>query len=143
VVKVPVNIVYDGIQMPSYAHPYDAGADLCSAVTADIEPGATRLIPTGIRVAVPSGYEIQIRPRSGLALKHGVTVLNTPGTVDSGYRGVVGVILINHGKSVFHVERGDRIAQAVLTRVETAVFEQVDALPESERGDGGFGSTGV
>jgi len=143
VVKVPVNIVDDGIQMPSYAHPYDAGADLCSAVTADIEPGAARLIPTGIRVAVPSGYEIQIRPRSGLALKHGVTILNTPGTVDSGYRGVVGVILINHGREPFTVERGDRIAQLVLARVETASYVAVESLPESERGDGGFGSTGV
>lgn len=141
--RIPVHLIEPDIGLPDYAHPYDAGADLRSRISCVIEPAEAKLVPTGIRVAVPQGYELQVRPRSGLALKHGVTVLNTPGTVDSGYRGEVGVILINHGLEPFMVKRGDRIAQLVLARVETASYVAVESLPESERGDGGFGSTGV
>lgn len=141
--RIPVHLIEPDIELPAYAHPHDAGADLRSRIYCVIEPAEAKLVPTGIRVAVPQGYELQVRPRSGLALKHGVTVLNTPGTVDSGYRGEVGVILINHGWEPFMVKRGDRIAQLVLARVETASYVAVESLPESERGDGGFGSTGV
>lgn len=108
-----------------------------------LEPGARALIPAGLSVSVPRGYEWQIRPRSGLALRHGVTVLNSPGTVDADYRGPVGVILVNLGTEPFTVSRGDRIAQAVLARVEGQELVQAESLPETERGRGGFGHTGV
>ena len=107
-----------------------------------INPGGRALIPTGLHIALPVGYEAQIRPRSGLALKNGVTVLNTPGTIDSDYRGDIGVILINHGSEPFCVMQGDRIAQMVITKVEQVDFVQVDELNETNRGSGGFGSTG-
>ena len=100
------------------------------------------LVPTGIRIALPFGYEAQVRPRSGLALKHGVTILNSPGTVDADYRGEVSVLLINHGGEDFHISRGDRIAQMVVARVEMVEFEEVDTLPDTLRGSGGYGSTG-
>jgi len=119
--------------------------DIYAAVADDlvIPPGERVLIPTGIAIALPEGFEAQIRPRSGLALRHGVTVLNSPGTVDCDYRGPVGVILVNLGDAPFVVHRGDRIAQAVLTRVEPQVLSRASSLPETERGDGGFGHTGV
>ena len=107
-----------------------------------INPGGRALIPTGLHIALPVGYEAQIRPRSGLALKNGITVLNTPGTIDSDYRGDVGVILINHGLEPFHVMQGDRIAQMVINKIEQVDFVQVDELNETNRGTGGFGSTG-
>ena len=107
-----------------------------------INPGGRALIPTGLHIALPIGYEAQIRPRSGLALKNGITVLNTPGTIDSDYRGDVGVILINHGLEPFHVMQGDRIAQMVINKIEQVDFVQVDELNETNRGTGGFGSTG-
>jgi len=133
------------IPVPRPATEYSAGVDLCAAVESEltVESGGTALIPTGIRVAVPRGFEWQIRPRSGLALKHGITVLNSPGTIDSDYRGPVGVILINHGTQSFTVRRGDRIAQAVLARVESVEMEVVAELSETERGEGGFGHTGI
>lgn len=107
-----------------------------------INPGGRALIPTGLHIALPAGYEAQVRPRSGLALKNGITVLNTPGTIDSDYRGDIGVILINHGSEPFYVMRGDRIAQLVINKIEQADFVQVDGLNETNRGAGGFGSTG-
>lgn len=133
------------LPLPSYATEGAAGIDLHAAVPAPliIEPGKVALVPTGIRVAVPEGYELQIRPRSGLALKHGITVLNSPGTIDADYRGTVGVILINLGNKPFTVNRGDRIAQAVLCRVERIEWEVADTLSETVRGSGGFGHTGI
>ena len=133
------------IPVPRPATTHSAGVDLRAAVESEVtvESGETVLIPAGIRVAIPRGCEWQIRPRSGLALKHGITVLNSPGTIDSDYRGPVGVILINHGSQSFTVRRGDRIAQAVLARVESVEMEVVTELSETERGEGGFGHTGV
>ena len=134
--------------LPEYGTPDSAGLDLRAKLDAPVVllPGQRALIPTGLHFALPRGYEAQVRPRSGLAYKHGVTVLNSPGTVDADYRGDVGVILINHGQAPFTVEDGERIAQLVLARyerVEWSVVETTDALPESDRGAGGFGHTGT
>ena len=129
--------------IPSYAHPGDAGLDLASCETVEIAPGSTAMVRTGVAIALPPGTEGQVRPRSGLAAKHAVTVLNAPGTIDEGYRGELRVILINHGLEVFRVEPGMRIAQLVVApvlRVETAL---VDSLDDTARGTGGFGSTGT
>ncbi len=130
--------------MPAYATDHAAGIDLLAAVAdrVEIAPGGRKLVPTGIAIALPAGYEAQIRPRSGLALKHGVTLLNSPGTVDADYRGEIGVILINHGETPFIVARGDRIAQLIIAPVSRLAWEEVAALPASARGTGGFGSTG-
>lgn len=134
-----------GLPLPAYATPGSAGCDLMAALgePLTIEPGARALVPSGIAIALPDGFEAQVRARSGLALKYGVTVLNSPGTVDADYRGEVGVILINHGDEPFIVERGMRIAQLVVQPVMQAVWSEVSALPESARGAGGFGSTGT
>jgi len=134
----------EGIDLPFYATTHAAGADLRAAVDADviIAPGDHALIKTGFAMALPDNYEAQIRPRSGLALKHGITVLNAPGTIDADYRGEVGVILINHGSEAFTVQRGDRIAQMIIAPFVQAGFQQVDALSATKRGDGGFGSSG-
>ena len=133
-----------GLPLPSYATADAAGLDLLAAVEDAIElaPGARRLVPTGISIALPPGYEAQLRPRSGLALKHGVTLLNSPGTIDADYRGEVGVILINLGEAPFRLQRGDRIAQLVIAPVARLAWRESEALPESARGAGGFGSTG-
>ena len=133
-----------GLPLPAYATEHAAGLDLLAAVdeTVELQPGARRLVPTGISIALPAGYEAQIRPRSGLALKHGVTLLNSPGTIDADYRGEVGVILINLGEAPFRLERGDRIAQLVIAPVARLAWRESEALPESARGTGGFGSTG-
>jgi dUTP pyrophosphatase len=129
--------------LPDYAHPHDAGLDLYAAVDIAIEPGEAETIPTGIAVELPSGTEAQVRPRSGLARKHAVTVLNSPGTIDEGYRGEIGVVLINHGRTAFRVERGMRIAQLVVqSRLEVEVVES-ETLSPTDRGAGGFGSTGL
>ncbi|MDR1626646.1 MAG: dUTP diphosphatase [Spirochaetia bacterium] len=128
--------------LPLYASQSASGADLKSAAELTIQPGEYALVPTGLRLALPPGVEAQVRPRSGLALKHGVTVLNAPGTIDADYRGEIKVILINHGKSPFAVSPGDRIAQIVFARVEKAELLPAAGLPESARGAGGFGSTG-
>jgi len=135
----------EGLPLPAYATPGAAAMDLLAAVAAPVvvPPGGRVLIPTGRRVALPAGHEWQIRPRSGLALKHGVTLVNAPGTIDEDYRGEVGVILLNTGAEDFVVERGMRVAQAVLAPVVRAVFEEVVVLPETSRGTGGFGSTGT
>ena len=135
------------LALPVYATPGAAGLDLVAAVPAaaplTLEPGRRALVPTGLALALPPGFEAQVRPRSGLALKHGVTVLNTPGTIDSDYRGEVGVILINCSDQVFVVERGLRIAQLVIAPVTRIDWTEVDRLPETARGSGGFGSTGA
>ena len=129
--------------LPAYAHESDAGMDLRSVEASTIPPGGRALVRTGLVVMLPPGYEVQVRPRSGLALKHGVTVLNTPGTIDSGYRGEVGVILANFGDKPFAVGKGDRIAQAVVAPVTRAVVVETEEVDETDRGEGGFGSTGV
>jgi len=134
------------IPLPQYATEGAAGMDLRAAVPADkplvIEPGKWALVPTGLRIALPSGIEAQVRPRSGLALKHGIGVLNSPGTVDDDYRGPLGVILFNFGTAPFTINRGDRIAQMIFNRVERLVWKPCAQLPESRRGEGGFGHTG-
>ncbi len=136
-----------GLPLPAYQSALAAGADLVAAVPAQapvaIAPGGRAMIPTGIAIALPSGHEAQVRPRSGLAARHGVTVLNTPGTIDADYRGEVQVILINHGAEPFVVERGMRIAQLVIARVERAKLVEVDSLDTTARAAGGIGSTGT
>lgn len=143
---VNVEIVSKSGSVPEYKTDGAAGMDVCAYIqdgaTIIINPGETKLIDTGLSVAIPEGYEIQVRPRSGLALKNSVTVLNTPGTIDFDYRGSVGVILINHGTLPFHVNNGDRIAQLVLAKFERANFIKTDKLSETDRGSGGYGSTG-
>lgn len=133
----------DHARLPEYAHPGDAGLDLFSTLETVINPGESALIPTGISIQLPPYTEAQVRPRSGLALKHQVTVLNTPGTIDEGYRGEVGVILINHGKSPFSVAIGMKIAQMVIKPILNVRVEEVPDLDATRRGAGGFGSTGV
>ena len=134
-----------GLALPDYATELSAGVDLLAAVEADVvlQPGERKLIPSGIAIALPAGTEAQVRPRSGLALKYGVTVLNAPGTIDADYRGEVGVILINHGDAPFTVTRGARIAQMVIAPVTQASWRSVESLEDSTRGAGGFGSTGT
>ena len=130
-------------ELPAYARPGDAGMDLRSVEEVVVPRGGRALVKTGLAMQLPFGYEAQVRPRSGLALKHGVTVLNTPGTIDSGYRGEVGVILANFGDSDFPVAKGDRIAQLVIAPVTQAEIEETDVIDATDRGTGGFGSTGV
>jgi dUTP pyrophosphatase len=131
------------VPMPSYAHPGDAGADLTIAEDIELGPGERALVRTGLAIALPDGYAAFVHPRSGLAAKHGVTLVNAPGTVDAGYRGEIKVTLLNTDRDrPVSFSRGDRIAQLVIQRVERAVFHEVTALPGSSRGDGGFGSTG-
>jgi dUTP pyrophosphatase len=142
-VEILVQRLDAGMPMPAYAHPGDAGADLCTAIDAVVAPGERSLLPTGIALALPPGHAAFVHPRSGLAAKFGVSLVNAPGTVDEGYRGEVKVCVINldpREPVVFH--RGDRIAQLVIQRVERAGFVEVPALPDSQRGAGGFGSTG-
>lgn len=144
VLAVPIT-VQEGAFAPSYATACSAGADLCACIAEDIVigPGCRSLIPTGVSIALPVGYEAQVRPRSGLAAKHGVTVLNSPGTIDADYRGEIKVILVNFGTEPFVVRHGDRIAQMIVAPCEQVAFRLTDALDETERGTGGFGSTGV
>jgi dUTP pyrophosphatase len=132
-----------GLPLPAYASDGAAGMDVVAAESVTLRPGQRAAIPTGMAFAIPPGWEIQVRPRSGLALKHGVTCLNTPGTIDSDYRGEVKVILANLGDEYFEVKRGDRIAQLVPAQVQRAVLVEVDELDTTRRGSGGFGSTGV
>lgn len=134
----------DGLPLPSPASAGSAGLDLYAAVAEEVEigPGERRLVPTGLAIALPPGWEGQVRPRSGLSLRHGVTVLNAPGTVDSDYRGEVGVILVNHGRERFRLRRGERIAQLVVSRTSVVEWDEVAELDASRRGGGGFGSTG-
>jgi len=134
-----------GLPVPHYQTEHAAGVDLYAAVERETEiaPGAWKLVPTGIAVAIPEGYEGQVRPRSGLALKHGIGMLNGPGTIDADYRGEIGVILFNFSDKPFPVRRGDRIAQMVFLKIEKARFRTVSGLSETKRGSGGFGHTGV
>lgn len=129
--------------IPKYANPGDSGMDLFSVEEKLLMPGEVSLIKTGLKIQLPSGFEAQIRPRSGLALKNSITVLNTPGTIDEGYRGEIGIILINHGNSPFKVETGMKIAQMVICPVYRVDIEEVNELTSTERGEGGFGSTGL
>jgi len=133
------------LDLPGYETADAAGMDLRAAVKADMEiaPGARALVPTGLAIALPPGYEAQVRPRSGLALRNGISLVNSPGTIDADYRGEVGVIIINHGEETFTVTRGMRIAQMIVAPVTQAAWQEVDALPDTERGAGGFGSTGT
>ncbi len=135
----------DGLPLPRYETPLSAGVDLAAAVDQDltIAPGTRAMVPTGLAIALPAGYEAQVRPRSGLAAKNGVTVLNSPGTIDADYRGEIKVILINHGAEPFVISRGMRIAQMVIAPVTQVAWLAVDSLDETARGSGGFGSTGV
>lgn len=130
--------------LPQYATPLSAGLDLRANLDAPItlQPMERRLVPTGLRIALPEGYEAQVRPRSGLALKHGITLLNTPGTIDADYRGEIGVIMVNLSTEPFTIVDGERIAQLVIARYEQAEWLETDALDETERGEGGFGHTG-
>ena len=132
-----------GLPLPTYATEGAAGMDVVAAEDLTLAPGARHAVATGFAMAIPHGFEVQVRPRSGLALKHGITCLNTPGTIDSDYRGEVKVILANLGSEPFPVKRGDRIAQLVAAPVQRATFAEVDSLDETVRGGGGFGSTGV
>jgi dUTP pyrophosphatase len=132
----------EGLALPAYATPGAAGMDVLAAEEVTLAPGARHAVATGFSVAIPAGFEIQVRPRSGLALKHGISVPNTPGTIDSDYRGELKVIVINHGAEAFHIARGDRIAQLVLAPVTQAAWQEVAELDETARGAGGFGSTG-
>ncbi|MEQ1494324.1 MAG: dUTP diphosphatase [Novosphingobium sp.] len=131
-----------GLDLPRYATAGAAGMDVVSAEAVTIAPGGRHAVATGLAVAIPAGFEIQVRPRSGLALKHGISVPNAPGTIDSDYRGELKVILINHGPEPFAIQRGDRVAQLVLAPVTRAGWVEVSELDETERGEGGFGSTG-
>jgi dUTP pyrophosphatase len=136
----------EGLALPAYQTEHAAGLDLLAAVPDDkpltLDPGTYALVPTGLTMALPPGYEAQVRPRSGLAAKHGVTVLNSPGTIDADYRGEIGVLLINHGKNPFPIRRGERIAQMIIAPVVQAEFIPAIKLTQTERGSGGFGSTG-
>ncbi|MDG5746652.1 dUTP diphosphatase [Qipengyuania sp. XHP0207] len=132
----------DGLDLPAYATDGAAGMDVVAAENVTLEPGTRHAVATGLAMAIPGGYEIQVRPRSGLALKHGISVPNTPGTIDSDYRGELKIVLINHGSEAFAIARGDRIAQLVLAPVTQAEWEEVEELDATTRGSGGFGSTG-
>lgn len=133
------------LELPSYESNHAAGMDVRAALeeSLTLDPGARALVPTGLQMALPDGYEAQIRPRSGLAYKNGITMLNTPGTIDADYRGEVKVLAINHGDEPFTINHGDRIAQMVIAPIQQMFVEEVDDLPNTERGSGGFGSTGV
>ena len=140
---MPVVRLDRDLPLPAYAHPGDAGADLVTAVDVTLKPGERALVPTGIAMAVPDGYVALVHPRSGLAARHGLSIVNTPGTIDAGYRGEVKVLLVNLDPSEpIELRRGDRVAQLVLQRVEHAAFSEVEVLPDSARGGGGYGSTG-
>ena len=142
-VEILIKRLDSGVPVPTYAHPGDAGADLTTTVDVELKPGERALVPTGISIALPDGYVALVHPRSGLAAKFGVSIVNAPGTVDAGYRGEIKVMLINLDPAEPVVlRRGDRIAQLVIQRFETAAFVEVDTLPDSVRGDGGYGSTG-
>lgn len=142
-VEILITRLDESIPAPAYAKPGDAGADLCSRIDFVLGAGERALIPTGISIALPQGYVALVHPRSGLAIKHGISMVNTPGTVDAAYRGELQIILINHDlHEPFVIKKGDRIAQLVIQKVERAEFTEVQSLPGTHRSDGGFGSTG-
>jgi dUTP pyrophosphatase len=141
--EIQVQRLDPDLPLPAYAHPGDAGADLLTTVDVMLAPGERAMVPTGIAIALPEGYVALVHPRSGLAARHGLSIVNSPGTVDAGYRGEIKVMLINHDPvAPIELRRGDRIAQLVVQRVERALFTEVGDLPDSVRGDGGYGSTG-
>jgi dUTP pyrophosphatase len=143
VVDVLISRLDPEMPLPSYAQPGDAGADLRSRVDITLAPGERAMVPTGIAIALPEGHAAFVHPRSGLAMRHGLSMVNTPGTIDAGYRGEIAVLLINHDREApIDIKRGDRIAQLVVQRVEHAAFIEAADLPDSDRGSGGFGSTG-
>jgi len=142
-IKVKITRLSALARLPRYEHEDDSGLDLFAIAPTTILPGETALVKTGIAIELPIGTEAQIRPRSGLALKHSITLLNTPGTIDAGYRGEIGVIVINHGKQSFNVTEGMKIAQMVIAPVLKAELEETESLSDSVRGEGGFGSTGL
>lgn len=142
-VEILITRLDDGVPLPSYAHPGDAGADLTTTVDVHLEPGQRTLVPTGVAIALPQGYVALVHPRSGLAARHGLSIVNAPGTVDAGYRGEIKVMLVNLDRQEpVTLRRGDRIAQLVIQQVEQGRFVEVERLPGSARGDGGYGSTG-
>jgi len=142
-VAVLIQQLDDGLPLPAYAHPGDAGADLVTSVDIELAPGERAMVPTGVAIALPEGYAAFVHPRSGLAARFGVGIVNAPGTIDAGYRGEINVLLVNHDAATpVRLSRGDRIAQLVVQRVEQAIFQPVDTLPDSARGAGGYGSTG-
>lgn len=142
-IKVEIQKIHPDAKVPAYAHHGDAGVDLYSVADLTLQPGARALVPTGLKMAIPEGYEGQVRPKSGLALKHGITVLNTPGTVDAPYRGEVGVILMNlDPKTPYEVKKGEKVAQMVFAKVKHAELLETAELSATTRGEGGFGSTG-
>ncbi len=140
--RIPAKRIDPALPLPNHAHPGDGGVDLFAASDASIDPGERVVVPTGLAVAIPDGFAGLVTPRSGLAAKTGLGIVNAPGLVDSGYRGEIKVILVNHGAETVEIGRGDRIAQLVVVAVETQELVEVDELPPSSRGDGGFGSTG-
>lgn len=140
--EVLIKRLDEGVPLPEYAKGGDAGADLATRINFTLAPGERKLVPTGLAIALQDGYVALVHPRSGLAIKNGITILNTPGTVDAGYRGELQVILINHGQDEISFKRGDRIAQLIIQKVERADFIEVSELPGSGRGNNGFGSTG-
>lgn len=142
IMKVEIMKLNKDLPTPKYAHHGDAGMDMYSAIDYTLQSGEWKIIPTGFKIAIPYGFEAQVRPRSGLAAKYGVTVVNSPGTIDHEYRGEMGVILINHGKEPFVIKKGDRIAQLVFHKIEIVHLEEVNGLTETTRNDDGFGSTG-
>ena len=133
----------EGLPLPAYATAHAAGMDVVAAENVTLAPGARHAVATGFAIAIPEGYEVQVRPRSGLALKHGITCLNAPGTIDADYRGEIGVILVNHGREPFTVTRGMRVAQLVVARVARVALRETAALDDTKRAAGGFGSTGA
>ena len=143
--KIPVKIEYisPNACLPKYAHGDDSGADVCSTIDYILQPMEIKAIPTGLKIELPTGFELQVRPRSGLALTHGLILPNSPGTIDSGYRGELQIIMMNLGKKPFHIKVGQRIAQIVLSPQYSADFEIVKKVKKSNRGTGGFGSTGI
>lgn len=141
--KIKFVKMHEDAHIPKYAHKSDAGMDLYSTESTQLLAGEFKVIKTGLQMSLPFGFEAQVRPRSGLAAKYGVTVLNTPGTIDADYRGEVGVILINHGKNTFKIEKGDRIAQMIISKLTKFSVQQVTTLDKTKRGEGGFGSTGI
>jgi dUTP pyrophosphatase len=141
-VQVKIKKIKESAILPKYAHEGDAGVDLYSTKEYALKPGERTLVSTGISIAIPLGYEAQVRPKSGLALKHGISIVNTPGTIDAGYRGEIGVIIINHGQEDYTIEKGKKVAQMVFNKIEAVNFEEVEDLDDTTRGEGGFGSTG-
>ena len=141
--KLKIKRLNDEAIIPQYARKGDAGMDLFSISEHVLKHGERCLVSTGLSFEIPEGYEVQIRPRSGLALKKGISLVNSPGTIDAGYRGEIGIIIINHGREDFEIKKGDKIAQAVINKFETGEIEEVEELENSDRGEGGFGSSGT